>query len=104
MPLGLIARLRRHRRAVALAAAGLLAVQAFLAGLSMAQAALMLSPNLADADGFNIICHSNGGAGSDHGTGRTGREPASLLRGLRGGRPAGHVAGAGHRAAPGPLS
>jgi hypothetical protein len=69
MPLGLIARLRRHRRAVVLAAAGLLAVQAFLAGLSMAQAALMLSPSLAaDADGFNIICHGNGGAGSDHGT------------------------------------
>jgi hypothetical protein len=68
MPLGLITRLRRHRRAAVLAAAGLLAVQAFLAGLSMAQAALMQSPNLADADGFNIICHGNGGAGSDHGT------------------------------------
>jgi hypothetical protein len=68
MPLGLIARLRRHRRAVVLAVATLLAVQAFLAGLSMAQAALMLGPNPADADGFNIICHGNGGAGSDHGT------------------------------------
>src|SRR5450631_4494154 len=68
MPLGLIARLRRHRRAVVMIAAGLLAVQAFLAGLSMAQAALMQSPNLADADGFNIICHGNAGAGSDHGT------------------------------------
>jgi hypothetical protein len=71
MPLGLIARLRRHRRAVVLAAAGLLAVQAFLAGMSMAQAALMLSPNLADAAGFNIICHGNGGAGSG-----TAPEPA----------------------------
>jgi hypothetical protein len=68
MPLGLIARLRRHRRAAVMVAAGLLVVQAFLAGLTVAQAALMLSPDLAGADGFSVICHGNGGAGSDPGS------------------------------------
>jgi len=64
MPLGLIARLRRHRRAAVMAAAALLAVQAFLAGLTMAQAAPMLSPDLAGADGFSVICHGNAGSGT----------------------------------------
>jgi hypothetical protein len=64
MPLGLIARLRRHRGPAALVAAGLMALQAFLGGLAMAQAALMLSPTPAEAD-FAVICHGNAGAGSD---------------------------------------
>ncbi len=64
MPLGLIARLRRHRGPAVLVVAGLMAVQAFLGGLAMAQAALMLSPNRADPD-FAVICHGNAGAGSD---------------------------------------
>lgn len=64
MPLGLIAYLRRHRGPAVLVVAGLLAVQAFLGGLAMAQAALMPSPNPADAD-FAVICHGNAGAGAD---------------------------------------
>jgi hypothetical protein len=67
MSLGLIARLRRHRGPAVLLVAGLMAVQAFLGGLAMAQAALMLSPILADAD-LAVICHGAGGAGSDPGT------------------------------------
>jgi hypothetical protein len=68
MPLGLIARLRRCRRPAVMIAAGLIAVQAVLAGLAMAQAALVLTPNLADVADFAVICHGNGGTGSDHGT------------------------------------
>jgi hypothetical protein len=64
MPLGLIARMRRHRGPAVLVVAGLMAVQAFLGGLAMAQAALMLSPNPANAD-FAVICHGNAGADSD---------------------------------------
>jgi hypothetical protein len=64
MPLGLIARLRRHRGPAVLVVAGLMAVQAFLGGLAMAQAALMPSPLAADAD-FAVICHGNAGAGPD---------------------------------------
>jgi hypothetical protein len=64
MPLGLIARLRRHRGPAVLVVAGLMAVQAFLGGLAMAQAALMLSPNPAEGD-FAVICHGNAGTGSD---------------------------------------
>jgi hypothetical protein len=64
MPLVSIARLRRHRGPAVLVVAGLMAVQAFLGGLAMAQAALMLSPNLADAD-FAVICHGNADTGSD---------------------------------------
>jgi hypothetical protein len=60
MPLGLIARLRRHRGLAAPVVAGLMALQAFLGGLAMAQAALMF-PNSADAD-FAVICHGNAGA------------------------------------------
>jgi hypothetical protein len=68
MPLGLIARLRRYRRPAVLVAAGLIAVQALLAGLAVAQAGLMLTPSLADVAGFAVICHGNGGADSDTGT------------------------------------
>jgi hypothetical protein len=64
MPLGLIARLRRYRRPAVMVAAGLVAVQAFLAGLTVAQA-LVLTANLSGAD-FTIICHGNGGSGSDN--------------------------------------
>jgi hypothetical protein len=64
MPLGLIARLRLYRRPAVMIAAGLIAVEAFLAGLAIAQAALMLTPNLADVA---VICHGNGGADSDNG-------------------------------------
>jgi hypothetical protein len=67
MPLGLTARLRRHRGPAVLVLVLLMAVQAFLGGLAMAQAALMLSPNPAGAD-FAVICHGAGGAGSDPGT------------------------------------
>jgi hypothetical protein len=68
MPLGLIARLRRHRRPAVMIAAGLIAVQALLAGLAMAQAALMPTPNLADIAGFAVICHGNGSADSGNET------------------------------------
>jgi hypothetical protein len=67
MPLGLIARLRRYRRPAVTVAAGLFAVQAFLAGLATAQAGLVLTPNLADVAGFAVICHGNGGADSGNG-------------------------------------
>jgi hypothetical protein len=64
MPLGLIARLRRYRRPAVMLAAGLVAVQAFLAGLTAAQA-LVLTANPSGA-AFSVICHGNGGAGSDN--------------------------------------
>ena len=70
MPLGLIARLRLRGRPVATVAAGVIAVQAFLAGLALAQAALLLTPGLAD---FAVICHGNGAAVSD---GKTAPVPA----------------------------
>src|ERR1700690_739778 len=68
MKLGLIAHLRRYRRPAVALAAGLIAAQAFLAGLVMAQAALMLAPGLSDDAGFAVICHGNGGLSSDPGT------------------------------------
>jgi len=68
MKLGLIAHLRRYRRPAVVLAAGLIAVQALLAGLAMAQAALMGAPDLADGAAFAVICHGNGGSGSDPGT------------------------------------
>jgi hypothetical protein len=61
MPLGLIASLRLHRRPAVVIAAGLIVVQALLAGLGLAQAALILTPGLAD---FAVICHGNGGPDS----------------------------------------
>jgi hypothetical protein len=60
----MLARLRRYRRPAVMIAAGLIAVQAFLAGLASAQAALILTPTLAD---LAVICHGNGGADSDNG-------------------------------------
>jgi hypothetical protein len=63
MPLGLVARLRRYRRPAVMVAAGLVGVQAFLAGLTVAQA-LALTANLPGAD-FTVICHGNGGAAQD---------------------------------------
>jgi hypothetical protein len=45
-----------------LVAAGVIAMQAFLAGLALAQAALILTPGLTD---IAVICHGNGGAASD---------------------------------------
>jgi len=73
MPLGLIARLRSYRRPAVVIAAGLVAVQALIAGLAMAQAARLLTPSLApglaDIAGFAVICHGNGGPDSDNGTG-----------------------------------
>jgi hypothetical protein len=61
--LGLIARLRHHRRPAAMLVAGAIVVQAFLAGLALAQAALLLTPGLAD---FAVICHGNSGAAVSH--------------------------------------
>ena len=72
MPLGLIARLRRYRRPAVMVAAGLIAVQALVAGLSMAQAALMLTPGLPNVAGFAVICHGNGGTDSG-----TAQDPAN---------------------------
>jgi hypothetical protein len=68
MPLRLIARLRRCRRPAVMIAAGLIAVQGVLAGLAVAQEALALTPSLADIADFAVICHGNGGAGSEHGS------------------------------------
>ena len=65
MPLGLIARLRVYSRPAAVLAAGLIAMQAVLAGLTIAQAALLLTPGLADLE---VICHGSGGTASDDGT------------------------------------
>jgi len=65
MPQGLFARLRLYRRPAVMMAAGLIAVQAFLAGLGVTQAGLVLTPGLAD---FAVICHGNGAADPDHGT------------------------------------
>src|SRR5438270_8417278 len=63
MPLGFIARLRCRRAAVVIAAA-LIAVQAFFAGLAMAEAALVLTPDLSDVA---VICHGHGGADPGNG-------------------------------------
>jgi hypothetical protein len=68
MRLGLIACLRRYRRPAVMIAAGLIAVQAFLAGLAIAQAALMPVPNPAGDAAFAVICHGNGGSDSNDGS------------------------------------
>jgi hypothetical protein len=65
--MGLIARLRACRRPAVVIAGGLIAVQAFLAGLASAQAALMPIPDLSGSGGA-VICHGNGGPTSDTGT------------------------------------
>ena len=62
MSLGMIARLRVHRRPAAMIAAGLIAAQALLTGLALARAALVETPGLAE---FVVICHGNGGGGAD---------------------------------------
>jgi hypothetical protein len=59
---GFVARLRSHRL-LAMMAAGLIVLQAILAGLAGAQAAAILAANL---DQFAVICH--GGADHDDGT------------------------------------
>jgi hypothetical protein len=61
--LRVIDRLRRCRAAVVMAAA-VIAAQAFLTGLTLAQTAIGLEPGLAD---LTVICH--GGGGADAGTG-----------------------------------
>jgi hypothetical protein len=63
MPDPLITRLRQCGRPVVAIAAVLMVVQAFLAGLAGAQAALVLT----GAD-FAVICHGSGGAPSEQGT------------------------------------
>jgi hypothetical protein len=77
MPQALIAGLRRHRRPAVWIAAGLLAVQAFLAGLTAAQA-LVLTANPGAVD-FAVICHGNGGPISDGGAAQdpNGTAPAT---------------------------
>jgi hypothetical protein len=65
---GLTAHLHRHRRPAVMIAAGLMAVQAVLAGLAIAQAALMPAPNLAGDAAFAVICHGNGGSDSNSGS------------------------------------
>jgi hypothetical protein len=65
MPLRLVARLRRYRRPAVMVAAGLVAAQAFLSGLTVAQA-VVVTANLSGAD-FTFICHGNGGSGPDNG-------------------------------------
>src|SRR5258706_15919828 len=68
MGLGLITRLRLYRRPAVIMAAGLIVMQALLAGLTMAQAALLLAPNHADVTGFAVICHGNGGTDAGSGS------------------------------------
>lgn len=62
MPRGLIAHL--HRRPIAMLAAGVIALQAFLAGLAGARAAQIF---LADPLGIAIICHGAVSANRDDG-------------------------------------
>ena len=63
MLLGAAARLR-PRRPVALIAAWLIAMQAFVAGVAMARAAVVLA---SDGSDFAVTCHGNGGSDPDHG-------------------------------------
>jgi hypothetical protein len=65
---GLIAHPHRYRRPAVMIAAGLIAVQAVLAGLAIAQAAFMPAPNLAGDAAFAVICHGNGGPDSNNGS------------------------------------
>jgi len=94
MPFGLIARLRLHRRPAVMIAAGLIAVQALLAGFGIAQAALILTPGVAD---FAVICHGGGG-GRFPGDG-AGRARSALLLRILHRRRAGDLARAAARAA-----
>jgi len=63
---GFITQLRDHRRPVVRLAAGLLVLQACLAGLAAAHAAIMQSGEF--SAGFAVICHGNGGASGDTGS------------------------------------
>ena len=74
MGLGCIARLRLRRPAAVLVA-GLIALQAFLAGLAAAQAAIVLTGNPTEVA---IICHGHGGGSSDHGSNPDPRDAAHL--------------------------
>ena len=65
MPLGLVARLRPHLRPIAMIAAGLIALQAFLAGLASTQAVAIAAPDFID---FAVICHGTGGTDPGDGT------------------------------------
>jgi hypothetical protein len=67
----LVARLRAHRRPMALIAAGLIVLQAFVAGFASARAAAIT----ADPLGIAVICH--GAGGSDPGDG-TAPDPIKL--------------------------
>lgn len=58
-------RLRPHCRSIAVITAGLIVLQAFLAGLAGARAAAIMA---ADPLGIAVICHGAGG-GSDSGDG-----------------------------------
>ncbi|HLH98003.1 MAG TPA: DUF2946 family protein [Xanthobacteraceae bacterium] len=60
------ARLRRSRGPAVTLAAGLLMLQAFVAGLAIAQAAVELTPEA--GAGWAVICHGNGTPSSDTGS------------------------------------
>jgi hypothetical protein len=64
----------RLRRPAAMMAAGLIALQALLAGLATAQAAVVLAASPADVA---IICHGQGGGDPDH-NGAPGSVPDPL--------------------------
>jgi len=67
MPSRRVARLRQHQhcRPIAVIAAGLIVLQAFLAGLAGARAA---ATTAADPLGIAVICHGAGGSDSGDGT------------------------------------
>jgi hypothetical protein len=75
MPLGLIARRGRCRRPAVMLAAGLIAVQILLAGLAVAQAALMLAPSVGEVAGCWIEIPAADGAHA-----RESAEPAAALK------------------------
>jgi hypothetical protein len=56
----------RSRRAAAVFAAGVIAIQAFFAGLTIAQGVLVSAGGPSD---FAVICHGSGGADQGNGTG-----------------------------------
>jgi hypothetical protein len=62
---GLVARLRPHHRSIAVVAAGLIVLQAFLTGLASARAAAVTAT---DPLGIAVICHGAGGSNSGDGT------------------------------------
>jgi hypothetical protein len=62
MPSRLVARLRPHCRPIALIVAGMIVLQAFLAGLASARATAALA---ADPLGIAVICHGGGGDSAD---------------------------------------